>query len=75
MVNVQYMLGTFIIAAVVTHVSLSSRELLGLGGNQDKNIRSIRKSAFATRKTPKRMMDAPNVPNKALWDRHPFKGL
>lgn len=64
MVNVQYMLGIFIIAAVVTHVSLSSRELLGLGGNQDKNIRSIRESAFATRKTPKRTMDAPNVPNK-----------
>lgn len=35
-VNVQYMLVIFIIAAVAVHVSLSFRELLGFGGKQDR---------------------------------------
>lgn len=43
-VTIQYMLGIFIIAAVAVHENLSSRELLGLGGKQGKNICSIHKS-------------------------------
>lgn len=36
MLDVQRILVVFIIAVVVVHVSLSFRELLGLGGKQDR---------------------------------------
>lgn len=46
------MLGLFITAAVAVRVSLSSRELLGLGGKQDENTRSTYESALAAPRTP-----------------------
>lgn len=63
MVTIQYMLGIFVIAAVDGHVNLSSRERLGLGGKQDKSICFFHKSALAAQRSPKRPIDAPNIPN------------
>lgn len=64
MVTILYMLGISVITAVAGHVSLHSREQLGLSGKQDKNICSIRESALAAQRTSRRPMDAPNIPNK-----------
>lgn len=65
-VTIQYMLDIFIIAAVAVHVSLSSRELLGLGGKQDKNICSIHKSDLAAQRTPQETNGCPKHP-KQRW--------
>lgn len=62
MVNTQSVLAIFIIAAAVLHVSLSFRELLGLGGKKDKNICSIHTSALGAQRIPKRPKGAPHIP-------------